>query len=290
MPRYVARRAPAPQRPLAGRAPQRSRLRPCRKRAARSLPAGRRRPLPRRRGRTLATGLYAGAVGRRRVRRGSAGAPRAILQRRLIEKKWQYVFVATPEMMLALAVMDSGTFPAASARSSTAAVAGCWSTRTRCCRRSARRSSTIPADGMSARLLGPGIRARLRRAGRGILVQARWAHADVDMVLDAAARLRPSARWPAWACRAASTSRRRRCWCPRKARCGPPTSASRCRASSPVSTTATASSRATRHGAGPSAAAGPARARWASTSARASCRAKARTPSGWTARRGRRGR
>jgi len=34
-----------------------------------------------------------------------------------------------------------------------------------------------PADGMSARLLGPAIRARLQGAGGRVSVQATWAHA-----------------------------------------------------------------------------------------------------------------
>jgi hypothetical protein len=42
-----------------------------------------------------------------------------------------------------------------------------------------------PADGMSARLLGPRIHARLQRSGDRISVQASWAHADVDLLLDA---------------------------------------------------------------------------------------------------------
>jgi len=42
----------------------------------------------------------------------------------------------------------------------------------------------VPADGMSARLLGPAIRARLQGAGGRVSVQATWAHADVDLMLD----------------------------------------------------------------------------------------------------------
>jgi hypothetical protein len=42
-----------------------------------------------------------------------------------------------------------------------------------------------PADGMSARLLGPRILARLQRTGGRISVQAKWAHADIDLLLDA---------------------------------------------------------------------------------------------------------
>ena len=42
-----------------------------------------------------------------------------------------------------------------------------------------------PADGMSARLFGPRIRARLQRVAGRVSIQARWAHADVDLLLDA---------------------------------------------------------------------------------------------------------
>src|SRR6267142_2769637 len=86
------------------------------------------------------------------------------LQRRLIEKKWQYAFVATPEMMLAIAVIDCGYL-----------------------------ASGICAvfDRGSRRLLVnenpvlPPICASVQQASGKISIQAAWAHADVDLTLDA---------------------------------------------------------------------------------------------------------
>src|SRR5207237_3538171 len=40
-------------------------------------------------------------------------------------------------------------------------------------------------DGLSARLAGPRIKARIERSGGRILVEARWMSAAVDVVLDA---------------------------------------------------------------------------------------------------------
>jgi hypothetical protein len=61
-------------------------------------------------------GLYAGTVADASFA-GLKGLP-GMLQRRLIEKTWQYVFVSTPEMMLALAVIDCGIPRAGSVPSS----------------------------------------------------------------------------------------------------------------------------------------------------------------------------
>jgi hypothetical protein len=128
-------------------------------------------------------GLYAGSLGDASFA-GLQGAP-GTLQRRLIEKKWQYLFLATPEMMLALAVIDCGYLSS-----------GICAVFDRGSRRLLLDDNPVlpplcarvgdePADGMSARLLGPRINARLQRAGGRISVQARWAHADVDLLLDA---------------------------------------------------------------------------------------------------------
>ena len=128
-------------------------------------------------------GLYAGSLGDATFA-GLQGAP-GTLQRRLIEKKWQYLFLATPEMMLALAVIDCGYLSS-----------GICAVFDRGSRRLLVDDNPVlppfcaqvgdePADGMSARLLGPRISARLQRAGGRVSVQARWAHADVDLLLDA---------------------------------------------------------------------------------------------------------
>jgi hypothetical protein len=110
--------------------------------------------------------------------------PYGLLQRRLVEKKWQYVFLATQEMMLALAVIDLGYLSS-----------GICAVFDRGSRRLLVNDNPVlppicaqvgdaPADGMSARLLGPAIRARLQGAGGRVSVQATWAHADVDLMLD----------------------------------------------------------------------------------------------------------
>ena len=51
-------------------------------------------------------GLYVGSVADARF--GTLKHVPGLLERRLIEKRWQYVFLSTPEMMLALAVIDCG--------------------------------------------------------------------------------------------------------------------------------------------------------------------------------------
>ena len=128
-------------------------------------------------------GLYAGSV----ADAAFAGLSEAkgALERRLIEKRWQYVFVATPEMMLTLAVIDCGYLSS-----------GICAVFDRGSRRLLLDSHPVlpplcaqigdePADGMSARLFGPAIRARLGRAKGLVTIQAKWAHAEVDLALDA---------------------------------------------------------------------------------------------------------
>lgn len=128
-------------------------------------------------------GLYSGSV----VEAGFARLEDAPgpLQRRLMEKKWQYLFLATPEMMLALAVIDCGYLSS-----------GICAVFDRGSRRLLVDDNPVlpplcaqvgeePADGMSARLMGPRMKARLQRAGGRISVQASWAHADIDLLLDA---------------------------------------------------------------------------------------------------------
>jgi uncharacterized protein DUF2804 len=128
-------------------------------------------------------GLYAGSLGDPSF--AGLHDPPGALQRRLVEKKWQYVFLATPEMMLALAVIDCGYLSS-----------GICAVFDRGSRRLLVNDNPVlppvcaqvseePGDGMSARLLGPTIRARLQRAGGRVSVQATWAHADVDLMLDA---------------------------------------------------------------------------------------------------------
>jgi len=128
-------------------------------------------------------GLYAGSIADASFGR-LKDLPGA-LDRRLIEKRWQYVSVATPELMLALAVIDCGYLSS-----------GICAVFDRGSRRLLVDETPVlppfcaqvgeePADGMSARLLGPRVRARLQRAGGRVFVQASWAHADIDLTLDA---------------------------------------------------------------------------------------------------------
>jgi Protein of unknown function (DUF2804) len=127
-------------------------------------------------------GLYAGSV--RDASFAGLREPLGILQRRLVEKKWQYVFVATPEMMLSLAVIDGGYLSS-----------GICAVFDRGSRRLLVNDNPVlppicaqvaddATDRMSARLLGPAIRARVQRADGRVSVQATWAHADVDLLLD----------------------------------------------------------------------------------------------------------
>src|SRR5256884_781248 len=128
-------------------------------------------------------GLYAGSP--REARFATlAGAP-GPLERRLIEKKWQYAVLSTPEMMLAIAVIDVGYLSsgicAVFDRGSRRLLVDDNPVLPPICSQVAEE----PADGMSARLFGPRIRARLQRVAGRVSIQARWAHADVDLLLDA---------------------------------------------------------------------------------------------------------
>jgi len=134
-------------------------------------------------------GLYSGAIADARLG-DLAGAP-APLQRKLIEKRWQYLFVATPDVMLSMAVIDCGYLSS-----------GICAVFDRGGRRLLVDENPVlpplcaqvgeePADGMSARLVGPRIDARLQRAQGRISVKAKWSHAEVDLVLDAARAPRP---------------------------------------------------------------------------------------------------
>ena len=128
-------------------------------------------------------GLYAGSV---------ADASFAMLQglpgpfqRRFIEKKWQYVLVPTPEMMLALAVVDCGYlatgFCAVFDRGSRRLLVNDNPVLPPICAQ----VGDAPSDGLSAKLMGPAIRARIQRSDGRVSIQATWAHADVDLMLDA---------------------------------------------------------------------------------------------------------
>ena len=127
-------------------------------------------------------GLYAGSVADARF--GTLKHLPGLLERRLIEKRWQYVFLSTPEMMLALAVIDCGYLStgicAVFDRGSGRMLVDDNPVLPPICAQVAEE----PSSGMSARLLGPRIRARMQRAGSRMSIQATWAHADVDLLLE----------------------------------------------------------------------------------------------------------
>jgi hypothetical protein len=133
------------------------------------------------------SGLYAGSLGEAAFTSLRAPYAPGFLERRLVEKKWQYLFVATKEMMLTLAIIDAGYL-----------ASGICAVFDRGSRRLLANENPVlppvsaqvgddPADGASARLLGPNLRASIQRAGGKIAVRASWAHTDVDLTLDASA-------------------------------------------------------------------------------------------------------
>jgi hypothetical protein len=127
-------------------------------------------------------GLYSGTIADAGLA-ALKGGP-GLAQRRLMEKKWQYVFVATPEMMLALAVIDAGYLSA-----------GICAVFDRGGRRLLVDENPVlpplcaqvgdaPGEKLTARLFGPRIEARVERTSKGISVKAKWVHAQVDLMLD----------------------------------------------------------------------------------------------------------
>ena len=111
--------------------------------------------------------------------------PRGTVARRLVEKRWVYVLVPTREVMLAMALVDAGYlssgFCAVLDRGSGKLLFDSSPVLPPLCAR----VSDVPGDGLSARLAGPRIKARIERSGGRILVEARWMSAAVDVVLDA---------------------------------------------------------------------------------------------------------
>ncbi len=132
----------------------------------------------------LTTGLFSGTVADASFNGLRAPYAPSFVERRLIEKKWQYVFVATGEMMFCLAIIDTGYLA-----SGICAVFDRGS-----CRLLANENPVLPSisaqvgdqpgEGLSARLTGPGIRARIVRSGAEITVRASWAYTEVDLALD----------------------------------------------------------------------------------------------------------
>ena len=131
------------------------------------------------------TGLFQGPVGDARFSTLRGEWAPGFLQRRLVEKKWAYALVTTHEVMAAFAIVDAGYL-----------ASGFCAIFDRGSRRLLVDENPVlppicaaideaPGEGMSARLIGPGIDARIRRAEGKISLKASWGPAQADLVLDA---------------------------------------------------------------------------------------------------------
>src|SRR5438094_239842 len=132
-------------------------------------------------------GTWAGAI--RDARFAGLGAEYAhgLLDRRMVEKRWQALFLATPQAMVSLAIVDGGYLSS-----------GIFSVFDRGARRVLLDSNPVlpplfarvdeePNDGMRAVLDGPRIAARIERSGGRVLATARWGSGALDLSLDARA-------------------------------------------------------------------------------------------------------
>jgi len=135
-------------------------------------------------------GLYAGSVADADFSALKGDYAASALGRRLIEKKWQVVSLATRDAMLMLAIIDTGYL-----------ASGICAIFDRGARRLLVNENPVlpspcaqvsdePGDGLSARLVGPGVRARIMRSGGRVLATARWGNAAIDLTLDT--RMAPS--------------------------------------------------------------------------------------------------
>lgn len=137
------------------------------------------------------TGLYSGALADARFEGLQAPFAPGILERRLMEKRWAYLFVSTPEVMACFAVVDAGYL--------SSGICAVFDRGSR--RLLANENPVLPpfcanvsdrtAEGFSARLIGPAIEARLQREGGTIALRARWAHVEADLELDAEGAAQP---------------------------------------------------------------------------------------------------
>jgi Protein of unknown function (DUF2804) len=132
-------------------------------------------------------GAWAGAIGHVGFEGLGAEYARGPLDRRLVEKRWQALFLATPQVMVSLAVVDAGYLSS-----------GIFAVFDRGARRLLLDSSPVlpplfarveeePNDGMRAVLTGPRIATRIERSAGRVLATARWGSAALDLSLDARA-------------------------------------------------------------------------------------------------------
>jgi hypothetical protein len=132
-------------------------------------------------------GTWSGAIADASFARLTGEWGRGFFDKRLVEKRWAAMFVATPDVMLSFAIVDAGYLSS-----------GILCVFDRGSRRTLIDSHPVlppllatitdePNDGMRATLAGPRLSARFERSGGRILGTARWGNAAVDLSLDARA-------------------------------------------------------------------------------------------------------
>ena len=130
-------------------------------------------------------GTWSGAIRDASFSRLTGEWDRGFFEKRVIEKRWEALFLATNELMLSFAIVDAGYLSS-----------GILCVFDRKARRTLIDSHPVlpplfasitdePNDGMRATLTGPRLSARFERSGGRILATARWGNAAVDLSLDA---------------------------------------------------------------------------------------------------------
>jgi hypothetical protein len=125
-------------------------------------------------------GLYSGAIADPGFDGLEAPWAPSFLERRFIEKTWQYATVATPEMTFAIAIIDTGYLA-----SGICAVFDRGGRRLLANENPVLPSVCAQVERDKARLIGPGIDARIERKDDRVLIKANWAVTDIDLTLDA---------------------------------------------------------------------------------------------------------
>lgn len=127
----------------------------------------------------ITEGLFAGSVA------DASFPPRTFLTKRFVEKKWVYACVVTPEVMAAFAIVDAGYlasgFCAVFDRGSRRLLADENPVLPSICVN----VSEQPGDGMSAWLMGPGVKASIQRTDGKISLKANWRNTEADLLFDA---------------------------------------------------------------------------------------------------------
>ena len=125
-------------------------------------------------------GLYRGSIADTAFAKLTGVWAPSFLERRLVEKSWQYACVATPEMMLAIAIIDTGYLS-----SGMCAVFDRGSRRLLSNENPVLPPLAAAVEPRKARLVGPAIRASFERKESAVEIKASWGHTDVSLVLDA---------------------------------------------------------------------------------------------------------